>query len=321
MGDDDAKAVVATTITSYAVSSVLTGAVFWAMGRCKLGLVMGFFPRHILIGCIGGVGLFLVTTAIEISARLEGNLNYNIDTLWKLVHSDTVFLWTTPLALSITLFLIKSRLKYGLTDATFFVLIIVFFYVFVAAIPELNLKVLRSSGWIFAAPTAQVPWYHFWTLYDFSSVDWAALLSAVPAMLALTFFGILHVPINVPALGLTMGEDNVDIDRELRAHGYSNMLSGLCGSIQNYLVYSNTVLFVRSGGDSRLAGTMLALATCGVLVTGPAIIGYIPVMVVGTLVFFLGFVSLLSSTRLARTSLDFGSRNFYGKLWSSQLGN
>ena len=51
-------------------------------------------------------------------------------------------------------------------------------------------------------------------------------------MFALTFFGILHVPINVPALGLTTGEDNVDVDRELRAHGLSNALSGLCGSIQ-----------------------------------------------------------------------------------------
>lgn len=51
-------------------------------------------------------------------------------------------------------------------------------------------------------------------------------------MLSLTFFGILHVPINIPALGLTTGEDNVDVDRELRAHGISNALSGCCGSIQ-----------------------------------------------------------------------------------------
>lgn len=51
-------------------------------------------------------------------------------------------------------------------------------------------------------------------------------------MFALTFFGIIHVPINVPALGFTMGEDNVDIDRELKAHGLSNALSGFCGSIQ-----------------------------------------------------------------------------------------
>ena len=63
-------------------------------------------------------------------------------------------------------------------------------------------------------------------------MDWAALGSTVPAMLALTFFGILHVPINIPALGLTTGEDHVDVDRELRAHGISNALSGFCGSIQ-----------------------------------------------------------------------------------------
>ena len=67
---------------------------------------------------------------------------------------------------------------------------------------------------------------------DFNIVDWAALGSTVPAMLALTFFGVLHVPINVPALALSTGEDGVDVDRELRAHGISNALSGLCGSIQ-----------------------------------------------------------------------------------------
>lgn len=33
---------------------------------------------------------------------------------------------------------------------------------------------------------------------------------------------------------------------------------------------------------------MLALATFGILVTGPVIIGYVPIMVVGALIFFLG---------------------------------
>lgn len=34
---------------------------------------------------------------------------------------------------------------------------------------------------------------------------------------------------------------------------------------------------------------MLAAATFGVLITGPVIIGFIPIMVVGALIFFLGF--------------------------------
>ena len=123
---------------------------------------------------------------------------------------------------------------------------------------------------------------------DFHAVNWTALLKTVPAMFALTFFGILHVPINVPALGVSAGIDNVDVDRELVAHGLSNAVSGLVGSIQNYLVYSNSILFMRAGGDSRVAGFMLAAGTFAVMAAGPTVIGYIPVMVVGALIFLLG---------------------------------
>src|SRR3954451_551376 len=56
----------------------------------------------------------------------------------------------------------------------------------------------------------------------------------------------------------------------------------------DYLVYTNSVLFIKSGGDSRVAGLMLAAATAIVLFVGPWIVGYIPVMVVGALIFHLG---------------------------------
>ncbi len=51
-------------------------------------------------------------------------------------------------------------------------------------------------------------------------------------MFALTFFGVLHVPINVPALGIAVQLDDVNINRELFGHGLSNALSGFVGSIQ-----------------------------------------------------------------------------------------
>lgn len=70
------------------------------------------------------------------------------------------------------------------------------------------------------------------TVLDFAAVDWAAFLDTIPAMFALTFFGVLHVPINVPALGISTGEDNLNVDRELMAHGVTNALSGFSGSIQ-----------------------------------------------------------------------------------------
>jgi sulfate permease, SulP family len=50
----------------------------------------------------------------------------------------------------------------------------------------------------------------------------------------------------------------------------------------------NTVLFYRVGGGSRLAGFLLAGATAVVMMTGTASISYLPVMLVGALIFVLG---------------------------------
>ncbi|KAK2742702.1 hypothetical protein FQN57_005157 [Myotisia sp. PD_48] len=287
VGEDNPKSVLATTILAFSISSVMTGAVFFAMGACGLGSLIGFFPRHILIGCIGGVGWFLVATGVEVSARLSGNLEYNLDTLEKLFQLDTIFLWTVPLAFAIGLLVLKRYLRSNFLLGGYFLCLGAGFYIvkFVIGVP---LQSLRDHGWVFQAPASSTPWYHFYTLYDFQAVDWSALADTIPAMFAVTFFGILHVPINVPALGISTGEDNLNVDRELLAHGVSNALSGLMGSVQNYLVYTNSLLFIASGGNHRLAGIMLAAGTFGIMLIGPGIIGYIPIMVVGALIFMLG---------------------------------
>ncbi|KAJ9270777.1 hypothetical protein DTO212C5_3274 [Paecilomyces variotii] len=287
VGEDNPKSVLATTILSFSMSSVLTGIVFFLMGACKLGSLIGFFPRHILIGCIGGVGWFLVATGVEVSGRLPGSLEYNLETLHKLFQFDTIFLWTIPLLLAVFLLVLKRFIKSNFLVGGYFIAVAGLFYV-VISIAKIPLSTLRENGWVFDAPSSNNPWYHFYTLYDFSAVNWPALVDTIPAMFALTFFGVLHVPINVPALGISTGEDNLNVDRELIAHGVTNALSGFAGSIQNYLVYTNSLLFIDSGGSSRLAGILLAVATGGILIVGPVIIGFIPIMVVGALIFLLG---------------------------------
>lgn len=288
VGRDNPKSVLATTILAYALSSILTGAVFFSLGYLRLGSLVGFFPRHILVGCIGGVGWFLLATALEVCARLDGSLSYDLDTLVLLFAPATFALWIVPLLLAFVLLLAQKTIKSPLFMPLYFLSIPLFFHIVVAAIPSLDIHRLRAAGWVFDAPVSGAPFWHFYTLYDLHAVNWTALAKTTPAMVALTFFGILHVPINVPALGVSTGMDNVDVDRELIAHGLSNALSGACGSIQNYLVYSNSILFIRAGADSRIAGIMLAAGTFGVMAAGPAVVGYIPVMVVGALIFLLG---------------------------------
>ncbi|KAH8663149.1 sulfate transporter family protein-like protein [Tricladium varicosporioides] len=303
VGEDNPQAVIATTITSYAISSILTGLVFFLMGTFRFGYIVGFIPRHILSGCIGGVGWFLIATGFEVSARLDGNLSYDGATLRKMFQPDTLVLWIIPFSLALILYKLQQVINNRYFLPAYILTIPAIFYFFVFSLDELDLESLTNSGWIFAGPEAGEPWWYFYTLYDFNLVNWAAIAETIPAMFALTFFGILHVPINVPSLAFSVGEDNLSLDRELIAHGLSNALSGFAGSIQNYLVYANSVLFYRSGGDSRVAGVMLAILTMGVLIIGPAIIGLIPVMMVGVLIFVLGLELFLEAVWEPRKKL------------------
>ncbi|KAI8320482.1 hypothetical protein GQ54DRAFT_312638 [Martensiomyces pterosporus] len=285
VSEDQPERVVATTLAAYAISTMVTGAVFFLLGFLKLGSLVDFFPRHILVGCIGGVGYFLFQTGMEVTSRLKLALSWSV--LRDLLAPNTLGLWASSLSVAIALRILNTRYTHPLFVPVFFMLVPVLFYTVTSAL-GLPMEALRATGWVFQLPDAGVPFYHFYTLFDFGNTDWHTVWLTVPTMLGLAFFSILHVPINVPALAVSTNADKVDTNRELVAHGISNVVSGCLGSFQNYLVYSNSLLFIRSGGDSHLAGLMLGVATMAIFFSGPTIIGYIPTMVVGALIFHLG---------------------------------
>lgn len=299
--------IITTTLVCFVLSSLLTGLVFYSLGVLKLGKIVGFFPRHILIGCIGSVGYFLIITGIEVSLKIP-KFSYSYKFWLELLPLD--FNWgklLLPVLLTITLIISQKKFNNNsLVLPTFYVGSLIFFHFVVALMPNLNLPLLRNHGWIFSTANTDVnttsssliigdKWYSFYSLFKFKYINWGLVLKNIPTMTALAFFGILHVPINVPALAVTLGCDKYNVDQELIAHGWSNFLSGLLGSIPNYLVYTNSVLFIRAGADSRFAGILLAILTAIIMFIGPAIIGFIPICVVGSLIFLLGYELLKES--------------------------
>ncbi|KAI8986485.1 sulfate transporter family-domain-containing protein [Pilobolus umbonatus] len=288
VGEDNPEVAISSTMVAFALSSIMTGLAFFLLGALKLGSLIGFFPRHILVGTIGGVGWFLVATGIEVSGRLDESLSYTLPMFKKIFLDGHIFsLWSSSLGVALLLRFIQHRLSSPMVVPIFFMVLPFVFYAIVF-ICRLDVHAVRDAGWIFPLVESNIPFWHFYTYYNFTKVNWSAVAETIPAMLALTFFGVLHVPINVPALGVSTNQDNVNVNRELVGHGISNVVSGLFGSVQNYLVYTNSLLFIRSGGDSRVAGFMLAGATAILWMVGPWIVGYIPVMVVGSLIFHLG---------------------------------
>ncbi|CAE6475487.1 unnamed protein product [Rhizoctonia solani] len=290
VGEDNPQAVVSTTMVAFCLSSILTGLTFLLLGVFRLGVLIGFFPRHILVGCIGGVGWFLIETGLEVAAGIndEDGFQYTLDT-FKLyfMNKHNLMLWLPAFGLAVLLRVITHRFHHQLIFPTYFIAIGVVFYI-VVAIAGVDLQTLRNGGWVFDVGGSTEPWWHFYTYFDFKQTSWSAIWAGMPTQLALLFFNILHPPLNVPALAVSLNEDNIDTNRELTAHGISNLLAGLFGVVPNYLVYVNTLLFYRVGGGTRVAGFLLALSSVFILLIGTGPISYIPVMVVGALIFVLG---------------------------------
>ncbi|KAG0654151.1 hypothetical protein C6P45_003502 [Maudiozyma exigua] len=287
--------VITTTIFCYCISTLITGFTFLSLGKLRLGKIVGFFPRHILIGCIGGVGYFLLITGIEVSTRVA-KFEYSVPFLIHLItDAETLWKWLLPVILTVILILTQRYFKNSLVLPSFYIMTLCMFHFIVAILPNLSLNHLRHDGWIFPVAATDSRWYDHYKLFDLTKVHWPLVIKQVPTMLALTFFGILHVPINVPALAMSLQMDKYDVDKELIAHGWSNLISGAVGSIQNYLVYTNSVLFIRAGADSAIAGYILICLTICVMVIGPVIISYIPVCIVASLIFLLGYELLIEA--------------------------
>lgn len=292
-GNDDE--IITTTIFCYVISSMLTGVVFYALGKLRLGKIVGFFPRHILIGCIGGVGYFLIITGIEVTTRVA-KFEYSWPFFSGLFTDyETLAKWLLPVLLTVVLIGTQRYFKNSLVLPSFYILTLVLFHFIVAIIPTLSLDALRQTGWIFPIANSDSKWYDHYRLFNVHKVHRSLVLQQIPTMMALTFFGILHVPINVPALAMSLQMDKYDVDRELIAHGYSNFFSGLLGSVQNYLVYTNSVLFIRAGADSPFAGFLLIALTICIMIIGPVIISFIPICIVGSLIFLLGYELLVEA--------------------------
>ncbi|KAI0247014.1 sulfate transporter family-domain-containing protein [Lactifluus subvellereus] len=287
IGETNKREIVATTLVAFVFSSLLTGLTFFLLGFFRLGSLIGFFPRHILVGCIGGVGVFLIITGLNVSTRLQDDeFSLSLDTLLFFLRGSNLVLWAPAFALAALLRVITSRWHHQLILPTYFLIIPAVFYIVVLS-AGFDLDTLRRERWLFEAARSEEKWYRFYNYFGFTKTRWGPLWATLPTQFALLFFNVLHPPLNVPALAVSLDTD-VDTNKELIAHGYSNIFAGLLGTVPNYLVYVNTLLFYRVGGTTRLSGFMLALATVAVLLAGTAPIAYIPIMVVSALIFVLG---------------------------------
>lgn len=285
LGPKDPR-VLPTIMVTYALSSVVVGVIFFVLGHFKMGNVVYLFPKHIIVGAIGGIGVFVLQNGIE---NATGHaFEWTQEGIASLFAEDTVWLWVSSALLAALLSLLTKCVSLFQTPVfppIFFVSIPPLFYV-VLVLLGISPETARAHGWFFdKAP--RVEFYTMWEQFHFESVAWVVIPKQAGTILGLTFFSLMHVPINIPSLSLTTDHE-ADINDELVAHGISNTLGGLCGSVQNYLCYSTSALYFKCGGGGRKSGIVVGLAMLVFFIIGPNAVAYVPRCMAGCLMIHIG---------------------------------
>ncbi|KAF7972560.1 hypothetical protein HWV62_17676 [Athelia sp. TMB] len=175
VSEDRPAEVIATTLVAFALSLFLPASdqrsASFLLGALKLGALIGFFPRNILAGCIGGVGAFLIETGLAVSIGMsDDDFAYNLTTLRHFLQPHNLMLWVPALVLAILLH---------------FLVIPIIFYIVVAA-AGLDLDALRKTGWLFnMGDSGDEKWYYLYSYYDIGLIHESAIWATIPTQLAL----------------------------------------------------------------------------------------------------------------------------------------
>lgn len=278
----------------FGMSSVVVGLFFFSLGKFGMGRVVYFFPSHVLLGCIGGIGAFLAVTSVEVSTNTTfeftaAGFNDSIVNNFHLLGPVLAFELILRLLMRMTEK--NGEPQYPLLGPIYYCFITPIFYagLFAFGISKDSamemgyfFPPLSSNGSVFSSDLFEI-----FTMVSLSEISWPAVIKSLPTLIGLAAFSLMHVPINIPAFAISTNVEP-DMNAELIAHGYSNAISGLFGGLQNYMAYANSVVYAKSNGDGKYSSLSVAAVTVIVYIYGPTIASVLPRCMAGTLLLHIG---------------------------------
>jgi len=274
----------------FGLSSVVVGTVFYLLGKFEYGRVVYFFPSHVLVGCIGGIGAFIIATSVEVSTNTV--FHFTLEGVEECFIRH-MHLWLPVLAFEVVLRILLKGFgdKYPLLAPIYYCLITPVFYMCLG-VTGIDMNTAAKAGYFFPPISTSGSVFNkdlldIFTIINIGTISWKAVVKAIPTMVSLTAFSLIHVPINIPAFAISTNVEP-DMNAELIAHGYSNAVSGIFGGLQNYMAYSNSVIYSKSNGKGKASSLGIVSVSAVIFVYGPTMASYVPRCMAGTLLLHVG---------------------------------
>jgi SulP family sulfate permease len=163
------------------------------------------------------------------------------------------------------------------------------FYSWVA-LSGTSLVSARSYGWLPEIPSGR-GLSSFSPFFILNSAPWHLLVQEWSILATILLTSVVSILLTASALELA-SEEEIDLNRELRAAGLATFAAGLGGGMIGFHSLSMSRLVLSMGARTRAVGVGSALLCGGALFFGPSVISYVPQYVCGGLLFYLGLTFL-----------------------------
>ncbi len=271
----------ATILAGIAATTVLTGVFLLGLGHFKLGRLVRFIPYPVVGGFLAGTGWLLVRGSFGVMTGLP----LTFRAIPALLRTDQLLLWVPGVLIALTLFVAPRRIRHSLTLPAILIGAIVLFYV-ALRLTGTSAAAATAEGLLLGNGAGKVAWQPF-AAGALRAVNWAAILGQGGNIAVVLVLSAVSVLLNASALELTIHQD-VHLNRELKAAGLANLLSGLAGGMVGYQTLSLSALSYRIGARGRLPGLVAALVCAAIAIAGAGLLAFFPKALLGGLLFYLG---------------------------------
>ncbi len=257
------------------LSSLITGAAMWAIGRAGLAGAARFMPTTVVAGFLAGTGWLLAKGGVDVmTGRTIGLGDFGV-----LFGADLAKLWLPGLALGllvalVPLFrrlppLVSSLATVGST-----------FAFFVVVVTMSSLAAVENGGWLLG-PFPEGGSVEF-VSGDVADADWSAIGSATGQLGVVIILSVLGVLLNITGIQVLLRR-RIDLDAELRTAGIANLLIVPVGGLVGYHGLGDSALAERLGVRRRWVPIAVGSATAAFAFAGAELLGYLPRFVAGGL--------------------------------------
>jgi len=290
------NAIYATVLAAISLTSILSAVFFILLGWFKASGFVRYVPYPVVGGFLAGTGWLLSLGAFGVMT----NVNLTFSTLPQIFTPNNLFNWIPGVVFAVTLLLVLRRSNHFLITPGALIIATALFYGYLL-IAGISIPEASSRGWLLG-PFPSGGLYQPLTPAAFSLVNWGAILQNFDKIATILVLSIISLLLNASALEVVVKQD-IDLNRELKAAGWANLIGGLGGSSVGYQTLGMSSLAHRLGAKSRIANIISALICGAALFFGASLISFFPKPVLGGMLLYLGLSFLSDWLVDARKSL------------------